>query len=128
VAPSTGETIYKRRGFQADEIVQSKLPEGATVIPIIIASDKTHLTTQQGCKEAWPVYLSLGNIPKSTRQRVKSHSTLLIGYLPVTKLKIFNKDERGDQVGFEIYYYLNTDVYVGYGLVLGLRCRLGLWL
>lgn len=74
------------------------LPKGATVVPVILSSDKTHLTTQQGCKEAHPVYLSIGNIPKSTRRRVKSRSTLLIGYLPVTKLEVFDEKTRGDEV------------------------------
>jgi hypothetical protein len=42
--------------------VQEGLPEGATLIPIILGSDKTRLTMLSGNKEAWPVYMSIGNI------------------------------------------------------------------
>ncbi|QRV91854.1 hypothetical protein RhiJN_19872 [Ceratobasidium sp. AG-Ba] len=67
--------------------VQNELPEGATVIPVIIYSDKTHLTSQQGCKEAWPVYMSIGNISSETRTQVHSGATILVGQLPVTDLE-----------------------------------------
>jgi hypothetical protein len=39
---------------------------GATVIPLIISSDKTQLTTFRG-KTAYPVYMTIGNIPKNIR-------------------------------------------------------------
>ena len=45
--------------------VQSLLPPGATVAPIIIATDKTQLTQFSGGKSAYPIYLTLGNIPHS---------------------------------------------------------------
>ncbi|KAF8594043.1 hypothetical protein BDV93DRAFT_459758 [Ceratobasidium sp. AG-I] len=77
--------------------VQEQLPVGSTVVPIILASDKTHLTTQMGGKEAWPVYLTIGNIPKDVRKQVSSHSSILIGYLPVTRLSIFKDSTRGDE-------------------------------
>ncbi|KAG9125168.1 hypothetical protein FRC07_008693 [Ceratobasidium sp. 392] len=82
---------------EAWEKVQSELPEGATVIPVIISSDKTHLTSQQGCKEAWPVYLSIGNIPKSKRAQVNSGATVLLGQLPVTNLEVFEESRRGEE-------------------------------
>ncbi|KAF8596890.1 hypothetical protein BDV93DRAFT_454099, partial [Ceratobasidium sp. AG-I] len=77
--------------------VQGKLPIGSTVVPVVLASDKTHLTNQMGGKEAWPVYLTIGNIPKDVRKRVSSHSSILIGYLPVTRLSIFKDSNRGDE-------------------------------
>ncbi|KAG6809061.1 hypothetical protein H0H92_001751 [Tricholoma furcatifolium] len=48
--------------------IQGKLPHGATIAPIILASDKTLLTNFQGNKSAWPVYLTLGNISKEKRR------------------------------------------------------------
>src|SRR6202041_763924 len=36
---------------------------GATIIPIIISSDKTQLTLFRN-KSAYPVYMTIGNIPK----------------------------------------------------------------
>ncbi|KAI9450403.1 hypothetical protein BJY52DRAFT_1206158 [Lactarius psammicola] len=41
---------------------------GTTVLPIIISSDKTQLTHFRN-KSAYPVYLSIGNIPKDLRHK-----------------------------------------------------------
>ena len=60
--------------------------EGATVIPLIISSDKTRLTHFHG-KVAYPVYLTIGNIPKEIRCKPSHHAQMLIAYLPVTKLE-----------------------------------------
>ncbi|KAJ7754280.1 hypothetical protein B0H14DRAFT_2635460 [Mycena olivaceomarginata] len=48
--------------------VQKLLPPGSTLCPIIIASDKTQLTRFSGDQQAWPVYLTIGNIDKETRR------------------------------------------------------------
>ncbi|ESK83972.1 hypothetical protein Moror_7503 [Moniliophthora roreri MCA 2997] len=47
------------------ELMQSRLPQSATIAPIIIATDKTQLTQFSGNKQAYPVYLTIGNIPKA---------------------------------------------------------------
>ena len=36
---------------------------GATIIPLVISTDKTQLTLFRN-KSAYPVYLTIGNIPK----------------------------------------------------------------
>ena len=41
---------------------------GATIVPVILSSDKTQLTLFQN-KAAYPVYLTIGNIPKSIRRQ-----------------------------------------------------------
>ncbi|KAG8693396.1 hypothetical protein FRC09_010541 [Ceratobasidium sp. 395] len=96
-----GKTCRVYEGVEtgtAWERVQSELPEGATVVPIILSSDKTHLTNQQGCKEAWPVYISTANVTEPTRSKVSSGATILLGQLPVTDLEIYGKDRRGKEV------------------------------
>jgi hypothetical protein len=70
--------------------IQQRLPANATVIPIIISSDATHLTNFSGRKVAWPVYISIGNVPKGIRAKVNSYSTLLLGYLPIAKFDCFS--------------------------------------
>ncbi|KDN34262.1 hypothetical protein RSAG8_12651, partial [Rhizoctonia solani AG-8 WAC10335] len=77
--------------------IQNQLPPGATVIPIILSSDATQLTNFSGGKSAWPVYISIGNIPKSIHAKISSYSTLLLAYLPVPKFDCFPAKERGDQ-------------------------------
>ncbi|KAF8251058.1 hypothetical protein K440DRAFT_511012, partial [Wilcoxina mikolae CBS 423.85] len=60
----------------------SLLENGSTVVPVILGSDKTMLSTLSGDKSAWPVYLSIGNLSKAKRRSVKSNGLILIGLLP----------------------------------------------
>ncbi|KAI0292756.1 hypothetical protein BC826DRAFT_954755 [Russula brevipes] len=77
---------------------QAKLPEGATVVPVILSTDKTRLTNLSGDQQAWPVYLSLGNISKSLRRRPSSHTTVLVGYLPVVKMHQISEKDRSVEI------------------------------
>ncbi|KAG8898353.1 hypothetical protein FRB99_007493 [Tulasnella sp. 403] len=74
--------------------VQDKLPTGATVAPIILASDKTQLSVLSGDKTAWPVYLTLGKISKHIRRQPSKRATVLLGYLPVAKLGCWSSNKR----------------------------------
>ena len=61
------------------------------VIPIIIALDKTQLTLI-GNKTAYPVYITIGNLPKRIHSKPSRHGQILLAYLPTSKLEhITNK-------------------------------------
>ena len=79
-------------------VSQKFLPPGATVAPVILASDKTQLSRHSGDKSAWPVYLMIGNIKKSIRRKPSERAMILIGYLPVTKMECFKIDRRAGEV------------------------------
>ncbi|KAF7311743.1 hypothetical protein MIND_00184500 [Mycena indigotica] len=73
---------------------QDLLDDGATIIPVILSSDKTQLSSFAGDKQAWPVYISIGNISKSVRRQPNSRATVLLGYIPVPKLDCYSKSAR----------------------------------
>jgi hypothetical protein len=60
---------------------QEKLPKGATLGPVICGSDKTLLTTMAR-QSAWPVYITIGNIPKHIRKKQSANAVLLLALLP----------------------------------------------
>jgi hypothetical protein len=62
--------------------IQSKLPSGSTVIPIMLNSDATHLDIL-GRQKVHPMYITIGNIPKKIRRKSSRHAILLLGYLPI---------------------------------------------
>ncbi|KAG8919877.1 hypothetical protein FRC02_001306 [Tulasnella sp. 418] len=74
--------------------IQDKLIKGATVVPVIIATDKTALTNFSGDKVAYPVYLTIGNASKSVRGQPSQFVTVVIGYLPVPSLACCSDDIR----------------------------------
>ncbi|RDX46169.1 hypothetical protein OH76DRAFT_1356587 [Lentinus brumalis] len=84
--------------------VQSELPQGSTVAPIILASDKTQLSRFSGDKQAWPVYLSIGNISKEIRRQPSKRATVLVGYIPVTKLECFAKGPRRSLESYRLFH------------------------
>ncbi|KAG2356047.1 hypothetical protein BDR07DRAFT_1301436 [Suillus spraguei] len=76
---------------------QKKLDQhrpGGTIIPIIISTDKTQVTMFRN-KSAYPMYLTIGNIPKEIRRKPSRGGHILLAYLPTTRLEhITNKASR----------------------------------
>ncbi|KIK52510.1 hypothetical protein GYMLUDRAFT_180028, partial [Collybiopsis luxurians FD-317 M1] len=67
-------------------VTQDQLPAGATLAPVIIASDKMQLTYFTGGKAAHPVYLTIRNILKVFQQKPNLWACVLIAYLSVSKM------------------------------------------
>ena len=53
------------------------------MVPIIGISDQTNLTNFSGDKKAWPVYMTIGNLPSTICNRPGSMAILLLGLLPI---------------------------------------------
>ncbi|KZT55024.1 hypothetical protein CALCODRAFT_437726, partial [Calocera cornea HHB12733] len=73
--------------------LQTQLPVGATIIPLILGSDKTLLTQHSGDRYGYPIYLSIGNLPKAVRKTPSQRGTLLLGYLPTNKFESIGLSE-----------------------------------
>ena len=72
------------RLLQSQKAVEGETP-GATIIPVHISSDKTLVTSFLG-KSVYPVYITIGNIPKEIRRKPSMHAQVLLAYLPVARL------------------------------------------
>jgi hypothetical protein len=72
---------------------QDQLPAGATIVPVICASDKTHLTNFSHDQHAWPLYLTIGNIQKDIRRTPKKSVLILIGLIQCPPKGAKNTDE-----------------------------------
>jgi hypothetical protein len=53
-----------------------------TLLPIDLTSDKTHLS-QSGKAKAWPLYLTIGNLPNDIRLNPENGCVQLVALLPV---------------------------------------------
>ncbi|KAI0798229.1 hypothetical protein C8Q75DRAFT_790644 [Abortiporus biennis] len=63
-------------------------------VPVIISSNKTQLTTFRN-KTAYPVYLTIGNLPKEIRSKPSRCGQILLAYLPTSRLEyVKNKAAR----------------------------------
>ena len=59
-----------------------QLSAGATLVPVICASDETHFTNFSGDQHVWLLYLTIGNIRKNMCCTPKQHGWILIGLIP----------------------------------------------
>lgn len=90
---------------------QELVPPGATLAPVIIASDKTQLTQFTGGKAAYPVYLTIGNIPKAIRRKPSSKACVLIAYLSVDKMAKRGRSKKTLQLrNYELFHRSMSEV------------------
>ncbi|KAG0705855.1 hypothetical protein DFH29DRAFT_980756 [Suillus ampliporus] len=63
--------------------IQDQLPEGATIVPIIAASDKTPVTRHTGGLEMHPLFLTIRNIQADVRMKATSHAWRCTAFMPI---------------------------------------------
>jgi hypothetical protein len=62
--------------------MQGNVGDEKVVIPLMVSSDAT-LVTGNGKKKAWPMYLTIGNVPKKYRYLKNYGASRVLAYLPV---------------------------------------------
>ena len=63
---------------------QEEIPDGGTIIPILLASDKTMLSLHHGDQLVWLIYITIGNLDRKTRRNQTVPGSILLGFLPIT--------------------------------------------
>ena len=72
---------------------QDQLPAGVTILPVICASDKTHLTNLSGDQHALPLYLTISNIRNDIRRTPQKCACILVGLIPSPPKGAKNTDQ-----------------------------------
>ncbi|KAG1852600.1 hypothetical protein C8R48DRAFT_777420 [Suillus tomentosus] len=65
--------------------MQSQLPDGATLLGVILSSDKTNVTNMTDGRVAHPLLISLANIKMATQNKASSHAFLLTALFPIAE-------------------------------------------
>ncbi|KAG1785770.1 uncharacterized protein HD556DRAFT_1434999 [Suillus plorans] len=108
----TGEWWWEMQVMKKNALktfLQGRLPPGAVVAPVILASDKTSLSQFRGDQEVWPMYLTLGNISKEICCQPSKRAAILIAYLPISKLECFKRDTCSVEP-YHLFHYCMTQV------------------
>jgi hypothetical protein len=73
-------------------MLQAQLPEGATLLGVILSSDKTNLSSMTGGRVAHPLLISLANLLMDFRTKATNHAFHLLALLPTPKF--IHKDRK----------------------------------
>ena len=74
-------------------VIQEALPPGATMLGVVLSSDKTNISVMSGNHMVHPVLISLANIDAGIQSKTSLHMYLLLALLPIAKFT--HKDTRG---------------------------------
>ena len=64
---------------------QGKLPVWATIIPIVLASDKTPISRQTGNLEIHPLFLTIRDICSDLHMKATTHAWSCVAYMPIAQ-------------------------------------------
>ena len=83
---------------------QKEHPSQATIIPILISSDKTVMSLSHGDQTLWPVYITIGNLDAKTRRSQKRPGTLLLGSIPIIHERSEDANNKDKDLKAKIYH------------------------
>ena len=76
-------------------LLQTQLGHGATILGVILSSDKTNISVMTGGRAAHPLLISLATISMEFRNKDTSNSYLLLALIPIPKFVHHHKRIRG---------------------------------
>ncbi|QRV76877.1 hypothetical protein RhiJN_19722 [Ceratobasidium sp. AG-Ba] len=79
--------------WEEQEKLQKAGKGAATIAPIILATDETHLSVMSGGQTAYPVYMALGNLIKDWRRKPSKRGMVLLGFLPTDSFEDIDDDD-----------------------------------
>ncbi|QRW13139.1 hypothetical protein RhiLY_12138 [Ceratobasidium sp. AG-Ba] len=84
--------------------MQNILGRYATIVPIILSTDKSKMTVFSGNQKAWPVYLTIGNISHHICRCPSERATLLVGYIPVSNLSNISDETERSEAEWQLFH------------------------
>ncbi len=83
---------------------QKKRRVGATIIPILLASDKTVMSLNCGDQVLWPVYITTGNLEAKTCWSQNRPETLLLGLIPIVYERVEDSNNKNRYLKSKTYH------------------------
>lgn len=71
------------------------LPDGATLLGVVLSSDKTNISVMTGDQTTHPILLSLSNIHMDVRMKPSAHAFVLLALLPCPKFLVKDRPTCG---------------------------------
>ncbi|QRV99083.1 hypothetical protein RhiJN_27102 [Ceratobasidium sp. AG-Ba] len=79
--------------WEEQEKLKAAGKRAATIAPIILATDETHLSVMSGGQTAYPVYMAVGNLVKNWRRKPSKRGMVLLGFLPTDSFEDIDDDD-----------------------------------
>ena len=80
------------------------------LVPVLFASDATHLTNHSSDGKVWPLYMSIGNIKLSTRNKPSNQAWVPVALLPVGPKRVKKvpgwSEEKQEQESIKVLHSL----------------------
>jgi hypothetical protein len=79
--------------------VNTTLRLGDTLLPLILRSDRTHLSDVAGNNNEWLFYMTIGNLTSKIRQLPSTHTVVIVTLMeiPITNIIIPQKQQDEQQ-------------------------------